>query len=94
MTSSEKRNEKHLCAEVKRRGGLCLKLSAAFFTGLPDRLCILPGGHVFFVEVKGEGLKLSPRQNLVANKLWALGVSVYKVDSFETVDLILRYYDY
>jgi hypothetical protein len=83
---NEKQIEKKLRLGVESLGGLCLKFPATFFAGIPDRLCICPGGLVFFVETKGEGLKLRPRQLYVAKKLEALGVKVYVANSGSMVD--------
>ena len=46
-------SEKHLERLLKNTvegtmNGLCLKLLSQHITGLPDRLCILPGGKAFF----------------------------------------------
>lgn len=89
MTSSEKKIEKKLRLGVEALGGLCLKFPAVFFAGIPDRLCIMPGGLVFFVETKGEGLKLAPRQIYVAKKLESLGVKVYVANNLAMVDQLI-----
>lgn len=89
MTSSEKKIEKKLRLGVEALGGLCLKFPAVFFAGIPDRLCIMPGGLVFFVETKGEGLKLSKRQLLVARKLESLGVKVYVANNEAMIDQLI-----
>jgi hypothetical protein len=87
---TEKQIEKKLRLGVEKLGGLCLKFPAVYFAGIPDRLCIMPGGLVFFVETKGEGLKLRPRQLHVAKKLEALGVRVYVANSAGMVDSLLK----
>lgn len=33
-------------------GGFCIKLPAIWYTGIPDRLLLLPGGRAVFVELK------------------------------------------
>lgn len=38
--------------KVETAGGLALKLSIPGVRGFPDRSCLLPGGRVFFVEIK------------------------------------------
>lgn len=90
MKESEKKIEKKLRLGVERLGGLCLKFPATFFAGIPDRLCIIPGGLVFFVETKGEGLTLRPRQLLVARKLESLGVRCYVANSEAQVAALLE----
>ena len=44
--------EGYLRARVQDVGGLCVKLNPAGVVGIPDRLVLLPGGRLAFVEVK------------------------------------------
>ena len=44
--------ETRLRKAVKARGGLCVKLNPVGVVGIPDRLVLLPGGVVAFVECK------------------------------------------
>lgn len=56
-------------------------------TGVPDRLVCLPGGVMFFVELKAPGRKPSPVQQARQKELEALGASVYGcMDSKSAVD--------
>lgn len=80
---SEKLLEKNLSAKVKLKGGLSIKLLPFLFAGLPDRLILLPGGVVFFVEVKTTGEKPSPIQLVVHVKIRRLGFKVYVIDTAE-----------
>ena len=73
---SEKTLERQLQDLVKDRGGLCLKLLPFQFTGLPDRMVLLPHGTVVFCETKSTGDNPSPRQKLVHRKLRELGFKV------------------
>lgn len=76
----EKQLEKRFRLAVKSRGGLSLKLTTPGFTGIPDRLNLLPGGRLFFAEFKfGKG-KLSMRQEAVIRVLRGLGFEVWIVD--------------
>ena len=59
----EKQIEQKLVKAVKARGGVCPKLVCPAFDGMPDRLVLLPDGHVGFAEVKAPGKK--PRFLLV-----------------------------
>lgn len=52
MTQAETSVEKHLRLWVKSVGGQCIKLPAVWYRGIPDRLVLLPGGRVWFVELK------------------------------------------
>ena len=85
MLESEKANERLLNAEVKKLGGWAVKVPAAFISGLPDRLVLLPGGHLYFVEMKSEGKKPSPIQKVVHKKLKRLGFEVWIIDTKEKV---------
>ena len=44
--------ETYLRRRVTDAGGLCIKLNPASCVGIPDRLVVLPGGWICFVEVK------------------------------------------
>ena len=49
---SEAKVEAYLGEQVKSLGGLCIKLNPLWYVGIPDRLVILPGGRIGFVELK------------------------------------------
>ena len=90
MKSSESDIEKRLRLGVKKLGGLCLKWVSPGFTGVPDRIILLPGGRVVFAELKAPGKQERPRQRIVQEALRYLGFIVYSgVDSKEKVDRIL-----
>lgn len=86
---SEKFIERYLCSEVESRGGLALKYSNQGAMGYPDRLCVIPGGRVFWVEVKSKGRKPDILQRIRISALRDLGQHVYVADSVETIDKIL-----
>jgi len=77
---SEKLVERRLVEEVEERGGWAVKMLPFQFAGLPDRLCLMPGGRVFFVELKSTGKSPSPKQEQVHAKLRRLGFAVYVID--------------
>ena len=52
MTPLEKEIEAKLVDVVKRHGGMCLKWVCPGWAGVPDRIVLLPGGKVIFVELK------------------------------------------
>lgn len=87
--ANEKPIEAKLRKGVERLGGLCLKLPAVYFTGIPDRLCLLPGGRLYFVETKSSGKDLSPRQLYVKRQLEGLGFQVFKIDSEAALESFL-----
>ena len=90
---SEKYIEMHLLDGVAARGGLCLKYFNPAVVGYPDRLCLLPGGVVFWVELKAPGEKPRKIQGLRHLQLRGLGQTVHVADSIEAVDAILGRYD-
>lgn len=72
--------EGKLAKAVKRKGGMCPKLVCPGFDGMPDRLVLLPGGKVIFVEVKAPGRKPRPLQVKRHTQLRSLGFPVYVID--------------
>lgn len=81
--------ESYLRDKVKEAGGLCIKLSPAFFKGIPDQLVLLPGGRVFFVELKAPGKKAKGLQPVIHRRLRSLGFSVEVLDTSEKVLLFV-----
>ena len=70
----EKDIEKKLVNLVRKQGGLCLKWVCPGWSGVPDRIVLLPGGRVIFAEVKRpKGGRLSELQIWWAKRLKALG---------------------
>jgi hypothetical protein len=82
--------EKHLLKGVKKLGGRCIKLVPQFEEGLPDRMVLLPGKIVFFVELKKPGGVRSPAQKIQHKLLARLGHHVYVPDTKAEVDIILK----
>lgn len=82
----EKQIEKHLVEAVEQLGGLCVKFPPLFFRGFPDRIVLLPGGAVVFVETKAPGQRPRLIQRKVHDRLRRLGFRVEVLDSVESVD--------
>lgn len=80
--------EKALKERVNSLGGIALKLSAMHFTGIPDRLCLLPGGVAVFVELKAPSKKPRMIQAVVHDKLRSLG---FRVDVIDNMDVVKRF---
>lgn len=87
---SEKLIEKKLKNEVEKLGGMAVKFSSSFYTGMPDRIVLMPGGKIGFVETKSEGKKTTPRQNVVIGILRSLGFNVDIIDNLETLDKYIK----
>ena len=83
--------EARLRKGVERAGGRCLKFVSPGHTGVPDRIILMPGGKVYFAELKAPGEKERPRQEYVQRKLAELGIKTYAtVDTFERVAEVLK----
>ncbi len=90
---TEKLIDDKLCKGVKQRGGIAIKLMSLTFTGFPDRTVLLPGGRVYFAELKTTGQKLRPRQVIVIDLLRRLGFTVYVIDDQEGLDTFFNEVD-
>lgn len=90
VTVREKVIEQYFVAEVKKRGGMALKVNSTSMKGLPDRLILLPNGVLFFAELKATGKKARPLQRFIHQKLQSLGFIVYVIDSKAQVKKIVK----
>lgn len=86
----EKEIEKKLVQAVKNAGGIAPKFVSPGFDGMPDRIVLLPGGHMGFVEVKAPGLKPRPLQVARHKLLCRLGFQVYVLDDEQQIGGILN----
>lgn len=68
--------ESRLVRGVKKLGGQAFKFVSPGNAGVPDRLVILPGGRIYFVELKTDRGRLSPMQGVQLKRLHDLGASV------------------
>lgn len=82
---SEKLVERRLVEVVKANGGMCIKLLCDNLLGLPDRMVLMPGGEIIFVELKTTGQKPRRIQVFMHNKLRNIGFRVEVIDSVEGV---------
>lgn len=84
--------EGYLVEQVKYAGGIAYKFTSPARINVPDRLCVLPGGILFFVELKAPGKLPNDGQKREHHRLRELGVAVYVVDTFDGVDELLEFY--
>jgi hypothetical protein len=75
-TASEAALEKRLVKAVKKAGGVAIKLPSSWYKGIPDRMVLLPGGRVFFVELKRHKKKARKAQLKWIARLERLGFNV------------------
>ena len=85
----EKQIERKLSIAAKNMGGIAPKFVSPGFDGMPDRIVLLSGGKLAFVEVKAPGKKLRPLQEKRKRQLKALGFSVFVVDGIEQIQQVL-----
>ena len=81
----EKQIENKLATEAKKLGGIALKFVSPSFDGMPDRLVLIPDGHIAFVELKSPGKKPRPLQLARHRLLRSLGFRVYVIDNVEQI---------
>src|ERR1700691_6057280 len=70
---SEAALERRLARAVKKAGGLIIKLPALWYIGIPDRMILLSGPTIYFVELKRNKKKASVRQKKWIIRLRQLG---------------------
>ncbi|MGN0384581.1 MAG: VRR-NUC domain-containing protein [Lachnospiraceae bacterium] len=85
--------EDYLKERVKEEGGLALKFVSPGCTGVPDRVVILPGGKVGFLELKKPGEKPRRDQMHRIRQLRKLGCTAGYADSKKLVDEFLCWLD-
>jgi len=85
----EKTLERKLVQVVKAAGGVAPKFISPGYDGMPDRLLLLPGGRIAFVEVKAPGKAMRPLQIKRKRQLEALGFRVYCLDDAGQIGGIL-----
>lgn len=80
MTQLEREIEKKLRRLVESHRGWCLKWVCPGWSGVPDRILLLPGGRVMFVETKRpKGGKYSAMQDKWRDWLLGLGFHYYRI---------------
>lgn len=90
---SEKAIEKYLVEKVKAIGGVCLKYSNPNMDGYPDRLVVLPGGLIRWVELKSKTKKPTRLQTLRHKQLADMGHDVFVIDCKNNVDYLISIWE-
>lgn len=75
--------EKRFCQLVKQAGGKAYKFVSPGNAGVPDRIVVLPGARIGFVELKRQGGQLRELQRFKRAELENLGCYTAVVDSEE-----------
>jgi len=81
--------ERMLALQVKKMGGMAVKFVSPGLDGVPDRIVLLPGRKMAFVELKAPGNKPRPLQEKRKRQLEALGFPVYVIDGEEQIGGVL-----
>ena len=82
--------ERKLVKGIRKLGGVALKFVSPGHAGVPDRLVLLPGGRIIFVELKTTTGRLSALQLVTHINLTELGFPVCTLHGTEEVDQFLR----
>lgn len=80
---SEKTLEARLREEVKKAGGIALKFTSQYHRGIPDRIVLMPGGRIYFVEMKSTGRSATRLQKAAIRHLQEMGFNVRIIDTSE-----------
>lgn len=86
----EQEVERKFREAVKAAGGKAYKFVSPGNAGVPDRLVVLPGGRVGFVELKRKGEKPRPQQNYRIRELRELGCVVTVLDNPENIQNVIN----
>lgn len=90
IAMNEKLIERNLREGVKALGGLALKFSSPYHRGVPDRIVLMPGGRMYFVELKTTGKKPTLLQQKAIGELRELGFDARVIDNQESLNLFLE----
>lgn len=85
----EAKLENKLRLKVKALGGFAWKWVSPGTTGVPDRIVLMPGGRIYFVEMKWGKNGLSAQQKLVHRLLRGLGMKVYTIATTQELENFL-----
>lgn len=86
----EKEVEQKLVKAVENKGGVCWKFTSPGTAGVPDRIILMPGSRVAFVEVKRLGEKPRPLQLSRHRLLRRLGFQVFVLDNVDDIQKIMK----
>lgn len=86
----ESKLEDKLLLGIKSKGGRALKFVSPGNRGVPDRIILMPGAKVYWVEVKTTGEVPEPLQLWWHRVLRALGFEVWVIDNESDLNLFLN----
>lgn len=86
----EKNIEEWLTKQVEGMGGMALKFVSPGSPGVPDRICIFPGGKIYFVELKKESGRMSDIQKWQRARFEGMGCRFYVVHGMKEAKEFVR----
>lgn len=86
----EKDLEAKLVKAVKAMGGRCLKWVCPGNRGVPDRIALLPGGRVVFIEMKRPQGKVDPLQIYWNRVLTELGFEACTISNLAELEQAIK----
>lgn len=89
----EKAIEHYLVKRVKALGGVAYKFVSPAHRGVADRIVCLPNGTTHFVELKTDGGRLSPLQQVFADEMARMNQNYCVLWSKEDVDTWIANHD-
>lgn len=81
--------EKRLVCKIREMGGEVYKWVSPGNSGVPDRIVMLPGGRVIFVELKTDGGSPSPIQREQMRKIRRTGCRVELIRGMDELEEFL-----
>jgi len=90
MGTQEAKVEQYLNQQVTLLGGITRKWVSPGHDGVPDRICILPLGIIYFVEVKTLSGKTTVRQERELDELKRLGCHTAVVYGTDGVNDLIK----
>lgn len=89
MTQLERDIERALVGMVKSHGGMAMKWVCPGWAGVPDRIVLLPGGKIIFVELKRpKGGEVRKLQEWWHTKLRSLGFTVWVIKNRSDINAL------
>lgn len=87
---SEREIEQLFRDAVRREKGCAYKFVSPGMSGVPDRLVVLPGNKIGFVEIKAPGKEPRPEQLYQIRRLEKMGCYAAVLDDPSKIDVIIQ----
>lgn len=85
----EEQIEAKLRESIKAMGGVAYKFTSPGNIGVPDRVILLPGGRVWFVELKTDTGRMTANQARQAYRIRQTGCNVCTLYGIDQVNAFL-----